>query len=63
MTDALLDTAGTTRSWKVDGVTYRQREFAGVYDWQSGTAANDDVLTICGGTFSVKGDVTREVAP
>ena len=62
MTDGLLDTAGVTRTWKDGGVTYRQREFSGVYDWQSGTAANDDVLTICGGTFSVKGDVTREVA-
>ena len=61
MTDALVDSPlATVKTWKADGVVYRQKSFAGVYDWQSGTKANSDVVTFCRGAFKVEGDVTRE---
>lgn len=61
MTQALLDgPAATKREWKQDGVTYSRLEFVGVYDWQQGTDVGNDVLTLCRGSFTVQGDVTRE---
>jgi hypothetical protein len=61
MTDALIESPlARTVTWQSDGVVYRQKQFTGVYDWQSGTKANSDVVTFCRGAFKVEGDVTRE---
>jgi hypothetical protein len=61
VTAGLLAGAGAqTVQWRSGGSVFAQQVWTGVWDLQQGTDATDDVLTLCGGTFTVKGDVTRE---
>ena len=61
VTELLLGLGGATvKTWKTSAGVFRQETWVGVWDLQQGNAGAEDVLTLCGGTFTVKGDVTRE---